>query len=185
MMSGRSWSDPVGPTDDTAECGYGGPTFPRLDPDIGHIVPCDESAVFRVHWPTPDVLGRVDLCAWHLARWAHEWPDVADRYRDEFDLDRWLPSRAWIEFQNVPKYLDTKERRYARFGLDQRGCAHYYDPTEQLVVAIDAAHEIDLGPFDFAPDEIGEWLRAVRDDYGRGWAGIDVRAGGDEGGIRA
>jgi|GEM_PF-4661517 hypothetical protein len=84
-----------------------------LEADIGPVAgedcavdACDDSAVFRVPWPS--VGGDIAYCGYHLARYHEQHPDLFDRVQDVVDEDLTaLATRGdrFLTFDTVPETL--------------------------------------------------------------------------------
>lgn len=151
-MSGvarNTLSDTPGPLPDAQECNHCG-QLPQ-DPPTEFTQHCEQDAVFAV--PHPNGLGQcLGLCPWHLTRYVEAFPDHAERLRQRFDLNEYLPDEAWTSLDDLPSTttVDGEDDRWPLFAFDQRGHAYYADCVE------DPSHVAVYAPADW--ELYDEWF---------------------------
>lgn len=163
--------------EDVPECAHGRLVFP--DEERWHVGDCEREAVALVPQPNSIAIGgrvgTMAVCAYHLARYAHHFPE---RTR-AVDVEDLVPEDAWTSLDAVPPAQYLGGAFLYRVGLDQHGCAHYVEgapgeePTDgsRVVRRYDGRLEA-VGSQRLSPsDDVVDWLEFVRKR--RGWVGVD------------
>lgn len=103
-----------------------GPLESDESAECQHASPCDETAVARVPEPTEITAKGLDLCPFHLALWADTRGDQETLER--LDVDDLAADDRFLELDAAPPQLHNGSLE--RIGVDHRGLAHYYRPTD-------------------------------------------------------